>query len=102
MAQGRCNTTGLIDQVETMSLQESADLIFYTGLSTANEVSDVSGRGVGMDAVRSFLHREKGDIRIHLIDENHPQSGCYPFYFEIVLPNHLFATESIEDLRLSA
>jgi two-component system chemotaxis sensor kinase CheA len=43
---------------------EAVNLIFAPGLSTAREVSDVSGRGVGMDVVRTSLERLGGSISI--------------------------------------
>ena len=43
---------------------EAINLIFTPGLSTAREVSDVSGRGVGMDVVRTSLERLGGSISI--------------------------------------
>lgn len=45
---------------------EIANLIFTSGFSTADEVTEVSGRGVGMDAVREFLESEGGSIEIRL------------------------------------
>ncbi len=50
------------DQVERMSEKEALQLIFNSGLSTATEVSEVSGRGVGMDIVRSNIQRLGGLI----------------------------------------
>ena len=46
------------------SRQAVADLIFLAGLSTSNEVSQVSGRGVGMDAVRTAVRRLGGRAAI--------------------------------------
>ncbi|HXZ28809.1 MAG TPA: chemotaxis protein CheA [Terriglobales bacterium] len=43
---------------------EALDLIFHPGLSTASEVTQISGRGVGMDVVRSVLERLKGTVQI--------------------------------------
>ena len=43
---------------------EVVDLIFEPGLSTADRVTDVSGRGVGMDAVRTAVHRLGGRTSI--------------------------------------
>ncbi|RAF76498.1 hypothetical protein DN519_31095, partial [Burkholderia multivorans] len=40
-----------------LSDEAVAELIFRPGFSTARAVTEVSGRGVGMDAVRSFLKR---------------------------------------------
>jgi two-component system, chemotaxis family, sensor kinase CheA len=41
------------EQADRMSEHEACELIFAPGLSTAKELSDVSGRGVGMDIVRA-------------------------------------------------
>jgi putative methionine-R-sulfoxide reductase with GAF domain/HPt (histidine-containing phosphotransfer) domain-containing protein len=46
--------------------REIANLIFASGFSTAEQVTEVSGRGVGMDAVRSFLLAEGGNIEVVL------------------------------------
>jgi signal transduction histidine kinase/PAS domain-containing protein len=46
-----------------------AQLIFVAGFSTADAVTEVSGRGVGMDAVRDFLEREGGKVEIRFLDD---------------------------------
>jgi two-component system, chemotaxis family, sensor kinase CheA len=43
---------------------EALNLIFHPGLSTAEEVTSVSGRGVGMDVVKSVVERLKGTVHI--------------------------------------
>ena len=48
------------------SATEIANLIFSSGFSTADEVTDVSGRGVGMDAVKGFLEKAGGGIDVVL------------------------------------
>jgi len=48
---------------------EVALLIFRAGFSTAESITDVSGRGVGLDAVRDFIERENGRIAISFTDE---------------------------------
>jgi two-component system chemotaxis sensor kinase CheA len=55
---------GLIDEAtaERLNEQEALNLIFAPGLSTAAKISDLSGRGVGMDVVRSAILRVKGSI----------------------------------------
>ena len=45
--------------------EELATLVFRPGLSTAPEISAISGRGVGMDAVRTAVESLGGSIRIH-------------------------------------
>ncbi|HEV8638708.1 MAG TPA: chemotaxis protein CheA [Chloroflexota bacterium] len=47
-----------------MSDQEKIDLIFLPGFSLAQGVTDLSGRGVGMDVVRSNVQRLKGSVAI--------------------------------------
>jgi two-component system chemotaxis sensor kinase CheA len=57
---------GLGDEAALAALSEeqTLDLIFTPGFSTASEVSALSGRGVGMDAVRTAVHRLGGRISI--------------------------------------
>lgn len=52
------------DQARVMSDKEKMNLIFMPGFSTAEEVTDVSGRGVGMDVVKTNLSRLGGVIDI--------------------------------------
>jgi two-component system chemotaxis sensor kinase CheA len=57
---------GLITRERATGLdeREALDLVFLPGLSTAREISDVSGRGVGMDAVRVAVERLSGSIAL--------------------------------------
>ncbi|MEW6708196.1 MAG: chemotaxis protein CheW [Candidatus Riflebacteria bacterium] len=57
---------GLIspDRVQGMSEAEKTALIFLPGLSTAEKVSEISGRGVGMDVVKANLDRLGGKVEI--------------------------------------
>lgn len=52
------------DEVRMLSDQEAVDLIFMPGFSTAKETTDVSGRGVGMDAVRAKINGLNGSVEI--------------------------------------
>lgn len=52
------------EQVAALSDQEAIDLIFHPGFSTAEQVTEVSGRGVGMDVVRSTLRQHDGDVQV--------------------------------------
>jgi len=49
----------------TLNDQDVWSLIFSPGFSTAETVTDISGRGVGMDVVRSNIDKVKGRIEIH-------------------------------------
>lgn len=55
---------GLIDEtaLERMSDQEAVNLVFASGFSTVEAVSDLSGRGVGMDVVRSAVEKVNGTV----------------------------------------
>jgi two-component system chemotaxis sensor kinase CheA len=57
---------GVITQesADRMSEQEAVQLIFSPGLSTASQVSDVSGRGVGMDVVRANVEKINGSVEV--------------------------------------
>ncbi len=63
---GKAIEKGLItpEQAAQMSDKEAYELIFLPGFSTAEKVSDVSGRGVGMDVVASTIHSLRGSIEI--------------------------------------
>ena len=52
------------EQGETMSEKEIIDLLFLPSFSTAKVVSDVSGRGVGLDVVRSKIGALGGDVSV--------------------------------------
>lgn len=53
-----------MSEAEAMGEQESLSLIFKPGFSTAKEVTDVSGRGVGMDVVKTNIEKLGGVIEI--------------------------------------
>ncbi|MBK1679767.1 chemotaxis protein CheA [Rhodocyclus tenuis] len=57
---------GLIDEtaLERISDQEAVNLVFAAGFSTAEVVSDLSGRGVGMDVVRTAIEKVNGAISL--------------------------------------
>lgn len=57
---------GLISEEEANTLDErqSLNLIFLPGFSTKTEISDVSGRGVGMDVVKTNIQKLNGSIEI--------------------------------------
>jgi two-component system chemotaxis sensor kinase CheA len=50
------------EEAARLNENETLDFIFKPGFSTAEQVTEVSGRGVGMDVVHSVLHRLKGSI----------------------------------------
>jgi two-component system, chemotaxis family, sensor kinase CheA len=55
---------GLVDADENISEQKIFQMIFLPGFSTAHQVTDISGRGVGMDVVRQNIESLRGKIEI--------------------------------------
>ncbi|HNZ64661.1 MAG TPA: chemotaxis protein CheA [Smithella sp.] len=55
---------GLIDSADRMTDQEVWQMIFLPGFSTAEKVTEVSGRGVGMDVVRQAVEALRGRIEV--------------------------------------
>jgi len=51
-------------QLESISDGDAVNLVFLPGFSTADQISDVSGRGVGMDAVRASVQAAGGTVRL--------------------------------------
>ncbi len=65
-----CNTAiaqGLLDSTETVSNHDILQLILHSGFSTADEVTQVSGRGVGMDVVDSEIKQLGGILEIDTV-----------------------------------
>lgn len=60
---------GLIsdEQAKRITEKEAVNLIFMSGLSTVSKVTDVSGRGVGMDVVRNNIEKINGAIEINSV-----------------------------------
>jgi two-component system chemotaxis sensor kinase CheA len=68
-----------LEEAARLSDAETLDFIFRPGFSTAEVVTEVSGRGVGMDVVQSVLQRLKATIHV----ETHPGQGTT---FRLKLP----------------
>lgn len=62
------------EQAQALDTQEVLEFLFLPGFSTSEEVSEISGRGVGLDVVRAMLHELGGQVTI----DNHPGRGvCF-------------------------
>lgn len=59
---------GLIDAGATLSDQEITNLIFEAGFSTADQVTNISGRGVGMDVVRRNIQSLRGSVEVATVE----------------------------------
>ena len=62
----RALSQGLVsrEQLERMTNEQVQMLIFEPGFSTAQQVTDISGRGVGMDAVKAVIESLNGDVEV--------------------------------------
>lgn len=73
------------EALAALSDDEALDLVFSPGFSTASAVTDLSGRGVGLDAARSMIGRVGGRLRMR----SQPGVGTK---FEFVLPFSVLMT----------
>jgi signal transduction histidine kinase len=88
----------LLDAHQPTSAYAVAQLIFAPGLSTAQSVTAVSGRGVGMDAVKGFVESQGGSISLNLLPGEH-EAERRPFEVLICLPGE-FAVKTLTQTDL--
>ncbi|MGB0034619.1 MAG: chemotaxis protein CheA [Candidatus Acidiferrales bacterium] len=86
----RAIESGIIqaEEVARLNETESLQLVFKLGLSTADEVTEISGRGVGLDVVRSALENLKGSIEL----ESRPGKGTT---FRLMVPLTLASIQAL-------
>ncbi|MCU4180803.1 chemotaxis protein CheA [Bosea sp. BH3] len=84
----KARSRGLVGADEKLAPEEIDQLIFAAGLSTAEVISDVSGRGVGMDVVRRNVESLGGRISV----DSEPGRGCK---FTLALPLTLAVLEGM-------
>ncbi|MBP0589236.1 MCP four helix bundle domain-containing protein [Paraburkholderia sp. LEh10] len=78
---------GWLQPDSQLSDEAVAEFIFRPGFSTAQNVTEVSGRGVGMDAVRDFIKREGGRIDLRFTDD-HAGADFRQFQTIVYLPEN--------------
>jgi two-component system chemotaxis sensor kinase CheA len=76
------------DDAARFNEAESLQLIFTPGLSTADEVTEISGRGVGLDVVKTSLEALKGSVEI----DNDPGRGAT---FRLLVPLTLASIQAL-------
>lgn len=79
---------GLIQPGEGLSDHDLNNLVFMPGFSTADQITDVSGRGVGMDVVKKAVEKLRGKVDV----KSQPGKGCL---FTIRLPLTLAIIDGI-------
>jgi two-component system, chemotaxis family, sensor kinase CheA len=75
-------------ELTQMNKEQIQSLIFAPGFSTRTTVTEISGRGVGLDVVRTNIEKIKGTVRI----ESLPDQGCT---FRILLNNSLATVDAL-------
>lgn len=78
----------LSDTASQLNEAEALQLIFTPGLSTADEVTEISGRGVGLDVVKSALGDLKGNVEL----ESQPGKGTT---FRLMVPLTLASIQAL-------
>ncbi len=63
----KARRTGLVDDGAGLSDREVFNCIFHPGFSTASQITDVSGRGVGMDVVKKQIQKLRGHVEIESV-----------------------------------
>jgi two-component system chemotaxis sensor kinase CheA len=76
------------EEAAVLTDEQALDLIFWAGFSTAEKVTEISGRGVGLDIVKTNIQRVNGSVHL----ETWPGRGTQ---FEIVLPLTLAIVPSL-------
>ncbi len=91
---------GLIAGEDPLGDDDIARLIFRPGFSTATGVTEVSGRGVGMDAVQDFVKREGGSVELQFSD-NAVGADFRRFKIVVFLPAGLAVDTDSDDEQLA-
>jgi two-component system chemotaxis sensor kinase CheA len=81
---------GIVSEIDAKGLShdEILNLVFHPGLTTAEEVTEISGRGVGMDVVKTVMDRLKGKVVV----ESEPGRGTS---FQLVVPLTLASIQAL-------
>lgn len=81
----KAEANGLLQPGQTVSDQELLQLIFHPGFSTAAQVTNLSGRGVGMDVVKRTIESLRGSIDVASLDgQGSTITLCIPLTLAII------------------
>jgi two-component system chemotaxis sensor kinase CheA len=90
---------GLLAADAQPTREQLSRMIFMPDFSTKSEVSSISGRGVGMDAVQAYLKSFDGTIGIEFLDD---ESDYARFRFHITLPHSVLDSASLRNKTMNA
>ncbi len=85
----------IFEEGQDLTPEEIADVIFEPGFSTKDELTPVSGRGVGLDAVRAYLMNVDGSIRVEFTGPIAP-NGVAPFKLVLMYTQELWISTGLE------
>ncbi|MDQ3231388.1 MAG: ATP-binding protein, partial [Pseudobdellovibrionaceae bacterium] len=74
---------GILEK-EVATDDEIAAFIFHSGLSTAEKVTDISGRGVGMDAVKALVEDHGGNVKIAFLGSRKGKHRCFELRIQLL------------------
>lgn len=81
--------SGKFQSEAEISMDAIVSMMFESGMSTAEKVTEISGRGVGMDAVKRFMEENGGDITIQVTDKD-TSKAFVPMETVLTLPSSMF------------
>ena len=77
----------LVPSLDHLSTREIANLVFQPGFSTKNLVTDTSGRGVGLDAIKAFNRSQGGDVFIEIVRPINDEEKIYSIEVVVRIDN---------------
>ncbi len=81
---------GIFSPPRELSDKDLANYIFHSEVTTSNKVTEISGRGVGMDAVKTLVIEHGGTIAVNLVEERKKDDDFVKFEIIITLPSAIF------------
>ena len=87
---------GVIDEGQSLPPEELAQLIFHSGFSTSKSLSDISGRGVGMSAIREYFQKHEGRVTLEIFpdDRDGLSDDSMRFQLTMTVPSKYYINRS--------
>ena len=85
----KVKTLGDLPEQDLDDLQVLANLIWESGVSTKDKITEVAGRGIGMDAVKFFIEELGGGVAVNLLEPEVNNSGFIKFKLDIYFPRQI-------------
>jgi two-component system, chemotaxis family, sensor kinase CheA len=79
-----------LSEADLQNPQKIAECLFLSGVSTAEKITAISGRGVGMDAVRQYLQQNGCNIKLQLAEGASANDDFVPFTLKIALHKNIY------------